>query len=132
MKETTFNLSHSGQVVYSTVLVTQTGPSPGLAQTSTNACGHVCMWIKKGSAAMLTSIQLAGVAPEVNLRITQVRKHTQKKGFTQALKPRADVTRSLKQGYQWLHKKGLCHPKIMKKNTFSSLRPHPILLARGL
>ena len=30
---------------------------------------------RKGLAAMLTSIQSAGVAPEVNLRITQVRKH---------------------------------------------------------
>ena len=31
---------------------------------------------QKGSAAMLTTTQLAGVTPEVNLRITQVRKHT--------------------------------------------------------
>ena len=46
-------------------------------QTSTNACVHVCKYVdKKGLAAMLTSIQTAGVAPEVNLRITQVRKHT--------------------------------------------------------
>ena len=30
---------------------------------------------KKGSAAMLTSIQLVGVTPEVNLKITEVRKH---------------------------------------------------------
>ena len=31
---------------------------------------------QKGSVAMLTSIESAGVAPEVNLRITQLRKHT--------------------------------------------------------
>ena len=38
-------------------------------QTSTNACGHVCRYMdRKGSAAMLTSIQSVGVAPEVNLR----------------------------------------------------------------
>ena len=38
-------------------------------QTSTNACGHVCRYVdQKGSAAMLTSIQSAGVTPEVNLR----------------------------------------------------------------
>ena len=38
-------------------------------RTSTNACGHVCRYVdRKSSAAMLTSIQSAGVAPEVNLR----------------------------------------------------------------
>ena len=40
----------------------------GKFQTSTNACAHV-------SVAMLISIQSVGVAPEVNLRITQARKH---------------------------------------------------------
>ena len=39
---------------------------------STNACRHVCKYVdQNGSAATLTSIQSAGVAPEVNLRITQ-------------------------------------------------------------
>ena len=38
-------------------------------QTSTNARRHVCRYVdQKGSAAMLTSIQSAGVVPEVNLR----------------------------------------------------------------
>ena len=59
------------------------------------------------SAAMLTSIQSGGVAPEVNLRITQARKHP--------LKPRADVTRSSKQGYQWPHEKDFCPPNILEK-----------------
>ena len=31
---------------------------------------------------------------------------------TLALKPRGDVTRSLKQGYQWPHKKDSCPPKF--------------------
>ena len=35
-------------------------------------------------------------------------------GSTLALKPRADVTRSPKQGYQWPHKKDSCPPKIKK------------------
>ena len=70
---------------------------------------------RKGLAAMLTSKQSAGVAPEVNLRITQVREHT-KKGSTLALKPREDVTRSPKQGYQWPHEKDLCPPKKIKKD----------------
>ena len=45
-------------------------------RTSTNACEHICKYVdQKGPAAMLTSIQSAGVAPEVNLRIRQARKH---------------------------------------------------------
>ena len=64
--------------------------------------------------AMLTSIQSAGVSPEVNLRnSTQTRKRTSEK-FTLALKPRADVTRSPKQGYQWPHKKD-SYPTKLKK-----------------
>ena len=55
---------------------------------------------------MLTSIHSAGVAAEVNLRIIQARKYT-KKGSTLTLKPRANITRSLKQGYQWSHEKDL-------------------------
>ena len=34
---------------------------------------------------------------------------------TLALKPRGDVTRSPKQGYQWPHKKDSCSPKIFLK-----------------
>ena len=38
-------------------------------QTSTNVHRHVCRYVdQKGSAAMLTSIQSAGVTPEGNLR----------------------------------------------------------------
>ena len=46
-------------------------------RTSTIACEHmICKYVdQKGSAAMLTSMQLAGVTPEVNLRITHVTKH---------------------------------------------------------
>ena len=45
-------------------------------QTSTNACRHICRYMdQKGLVAMLTFIQSAGVTPEVNLRITQSRKH---------------------------------------------------------
>ena len=61
--------------------------------------GHVCKYMDwKGLAAMLTSIQSAGVAPEVNLRIPQARKYV--KGSILALKSRAAVTKSPKQGYQ--------------------------------
>ena len=36
------------------------------------------------------------------------------KGSTLALKPRVDITRSPKQGYQWPHEENLCSPKIIK------------------
>ena len=50
---------------------------------------------------MLTCTQSAGVAPEVNLRNSvQARKCASEKS-TLALKPRTDITRSPKQGYQW-------------------------------
>ena len=41
-------------------------------------------------------------------------------GSTLALKPRGDIARSPKQGYQWPHEKDLCPPKILKnkKDTF--------------
>ena len=55
----------------------------------------------------------AGVAPEVSLRNPL---HTGE-GSTLALKHRADVTRSPKQGYQWPHKKDLCPPKKNVKET---------------
>ena len=48
-------------------------------QTSTYACRHVCKYMdRKGLAATLTFIQSAGVAPEMNMRITQVRKHAKR------------------------------------------------------
>ena len=50
----------------------------------------------------------------------QARKHTSE-GSTLALKPRGDITRSPKQGYQWPHKKDSCPPKnILKKKIYSS------------
>ena len=39
---------------------------------------------------------------------------------TLALKPRTDVTRSPKQGYQWPHEKDLCPPKFLKKSHHTS------------
>ena len=40
---------------------------------------------------------------------------SQARESTLALKPRADVTRNPKQGYQWPHKKDLCPSNIFKK-----------------
>ena len=62
--------SRSGRVVYSAVLATCGTNGRGFEpRTSSNACGHIWRYVDlKGSAAMLTSVQSAGVAPEVNLR----------------------------------------------------------------
>ena len=54
---------------------------------------------------MLTSVQSAGVAPEMNLRNSaQTRKYISQKS-TLALKPRTDVKRIPKQEYQWPNEK---------------------------
>ena len=62
-------------------------------------------------------IQSAGVTPEVNLRTSmQARKRASKKSIL-ALKPRADVTRSPSQRYQWSHKKNSCPTEFFLKKV---------------
>ena len=69
--------SRSGRVVYSAMLAACGTDGQGFKpQNSTNTCEHVCRYMdQKGLAAMLAPIQSAAVTPEVNLRITQARKH---------------------------------------------------------
>ena len=88
-----------------------------MVRTSTNACRHVCRYIdRKSSAAMLTSIQLAGVAPEVNLRNSL---HTGDKAHKWGIQPGFETQgrhyQKSKTGYQWHHEKDLCPPNIFKK-----------------
>ena len=64
------------------------------------------MWGRR-LAAMLALCTSKGVAPEVNLReciLHMPPPSANKAEPTLALKPRGDVTRSPKQGYQWPHK----------------------------
>ena len=69
------------------------------SQASTNVFGHVCQYVdQKGSAAMLTSIQSAGES-EVNLRLTQVRKH--------------------EKDLPWLGNPGQTSPEVQKKGIRS-------------
>ena len=69
----------------------------------------------KGLAVMLTSIQSAGVTPEVvNLINSMQTRKCGSENSTLALKPRADITRSPKQAYQWPNKKDLYPLKILK------------------
>ena len=74
---------------------------------------------QKGSAAILDVTRSAGVALEVDLRkhCTQVVKYTRKRS-TLALTLRTEVIKSLKEGYQWPHKKNWCSPKFKKKSIF--------------
>ena len=53
--------------------------------------------------------------PGINCK--QATKHTSE-GSILALKPRGDVARSPKQGYQWPHEKDLCPQKIKNKNDW--------------
>ena len=64
-----------------------------------SACGYIK---ENGSAAILATKRSAGVTQEVNLRecITCIPPPSVNKVATQALKPRADVTRSPKQDHQ--------------------------------
>ena len=107
-------------------------PGPGSSRDSdlnaTNALIRLtAASTQSGLAAMLAVKRSAGVAPEVNLRNSaQARKNASES--TLALKPRADVTRSPKQGYQWPNKKDMCPPKNFKKKKEkkkeSNLRLH--------
>ena len=62
---------------------------------------------------MLTSIQLAGVTPEVNLRITQARKHA--KGIHPGFKTLGKHHQKSKTGVSVAPQKGLMPSKIYKK-----------------
>ena len=55
---------------------------------------------------------------------------------TLALKPRGDITRSLKQGYQWLHEKDSCPPKTFLKKSLLIIKVprchhHPFSKSHG-
>ena len=57
---------------------------------------------------------------KIGIHWIQMRKHASK-GYTPALKPKADVTRSPKQRYQWPHKKDWRAPKIFLWNKNSTI-----------
>ena len=104
--------SQSGRVVYSAVLAACGMDSYGFEpQTSTNACGHVCRYVDQ--KAWLPYWPLYSQLVSHQRWIWGSHKwESMQKGSTMALKPRADITRSPKQGYQWPHEKDLCPPKI--------------------
>ena len=79
---------------------------------STNARGYVHRYVdQKGLASILTSTQSAGVTPEVNLRITQARKHP---GF----ETQGRCHHKFKTGVSVAPRKGLMSSKLKKKRLF--------------
>ena len=78
------------------------------------------MWGKR-PAAMLAIYTGRGVTPEENLRehISRMPPQSLNKAEpTLALKPRGDITRSLKQGYQWPQKWTCIQQKFLKKAQY--------------
>ena len=87
---------------------------------------HVCCWIKL-MTAVLSRIRLHTLFKQRSFNwdhehltlatrtATVVARSLSLSHMFNPMKPRADVTRSPKQGYQWLHKRDLCSPKTLKK-----------------
>ena len=86
-------------------------------QTSTNACRHVCNYVdQKGSAAMLTSIQSAGAAPEVNLRNSlHAGDKAHKRGIHPGFETQGRHTRSPNRGNSGPMKRTYVLQKFQKK-----------------
>ena len=76
-----------------------------------------------GWAAMLAFKGLTGVAPEVNLRNPL---HTSKEALKPGIHPVLETGKTLpefqKVGYQWIHKKDRCRPKIKTYYDFEFRR----------
>ena len=101
----------SGRVVYSDVRAAQTvvGLSPETPPMLADM--SLSMWIKK---AWLPCWPLYSQQVLHQRWIWGSHKWVACKGSTLGLKPRADITRSPKPGYQWPHEKDLCPPPLKK------------------
>ena len=113
--------NRSGRVVYSAVLLWH-GRSWVWAPNL-----HQCLWRhlqvcdQKGSSAMLTFIQMAGVAPEVNAEESVVHRwgSMQVRESTLALKPKACITRSPNRGTSGPTKRTCVLQKFWKRKKKS-------------
>ena len=82
-------------------------------QTSTNACGHICKYLIERLSCHADPYTVSRCCTR-----RESEDHTSEKagkGSTLALKPRADVTRNPKQGYQWPHKRIVISNFFLKK-----------------
>ena len=80
---------------------------------------HQCLWICLTAASMWVKVARLPRGQQVSHQrwiwgIAR-RQESMQVSPPWLLKPRADITRSPKQGYQWPHKKDICYPKIKKK-----------------
>ena len=71
----------------------------------------ICVHRQSSQFRRIPTIQSAGVAPEVNLRIT-TGNIACKQGIHPGFETRTDVNSSPNQGYQWPHKKDLSAPNF--------------------
>ena len=87
--------------------------------TSTNACGHICRHMdRKGLAARLTSVQSAGVAPEVNLRNSlHAGNKARKWGIHPGFETQGRRHQKSKTGVSVAPRKGLTSCKLKKKTS---------------
>ena len=78
-----------------------------------------------------STFQLLMLSPNLDKTQIHTSEKARKKGSTLALKPRADVTRSPKQGYQRPHEKDLRPPKIQKKTNQKSKKSNKFPVSFG-
>ena len=72
-------LNSQFEIIYNKIEQTVVGSSPRPNLHQCLQCRHICNYVdQKGLATMLTSVQSAGVTPNVNLRMTQARKHAKR------------------------------------------------------
>ena len=93
-------------------------------RTSTNACKHICRYVdRKGLAAMLTSVQSAGVTPEVNLKNSmQARKHTRDPPWL--WNPGQTSPEGQSRGVNGLMKRTCVLPKLKLNTTETTFQSH--------
>ena len=94
---------------------------PGL---ESQQCLHVRIQVHRskmlGCSADYQEVSRCCARGERGEFIAHWRQNTKQRVSSPALKPRVDITRSLKQGNQWPHKKDSCPPKHFLKKIVKS------------
>ena len=92
---------------------------PWVRAPNLHQCLRTCVKVRKSKRlsrhADLYTVGRCRTRGESEESVVRRQGSTQARESTLALKPKADVTRSPKQGYQWPHEKDLCPPKIFLK-----------------
>ena len=108
-------------VKWSTVLCCVWHRQSWVRAPNLHQCLQTCLKVHRpkmlGCHADLYTVGRCHTRGESEESVVCRRESTQARESTLALKPRAHITRSPKQGFQWPHKKDLCSTKILKKNS---------------